>query len=232
MSLAASLPDAGGWSRRGTENDSDLDTDPAAAIGVLRGRAWAVLTGAGISTDSGIPDYRGPTSIRATPMQYGEFVSSAEAQRRYWARSFLGWRRIGQARPNDGHKALVRAGGRRTDRRDHPERRRPARCCRQFHGDQPARRDRGSGLPRLRRPRVAASRSRSTGWAQSRSRRTADAGARRAPAGRRRRGPRVARLRPGSVPHLRRQAQARRGVLRRAGAQGTGRERLPAGRRR
>jgi NAD-dependent SIR2 family protein deacetylase len=82
--------------------------DPAAAIAdLLRGRVWAVLTGAGISTDSGIPDYRGPTSIRATPMQYGEFVSSAEAQRRYWARSFLGWRRIGQARPNAGHKSLV-----------------------------------------------------------------------------------------------------------------------------
>jgi NAD-dependent SIR2 family protein deacetylase len=91
----------------GTEKDSERD--PAAAIAeVLRGRTWIVLTGAGISTDSGIPDYRGPTSIRATPMQYGEFVSSAEAQRRYWARSFLGWRRIGQARPNDGHKALVR----------------------------------------------------------------------------------------------------------------------------
>ena len=60
-----------------------------------------------MSTDSGIPDYRGPTSVRATPMQYGEFVSSIEAQRRYWARSFLGWRRIGHAQPNDGHLALV-----------------------------------------------------------------------------------------------------------------------------
>jgi NAD-dependent SIR2 family protein deacetylase len=92
----------------GTGTGRDLGTDPAAAAAnLLRGRVWAVLTGAGISTDSGIPDYRGPTSIRAAPMQYGEFVSSAEAQRRYWARSFLGWRRIGQARPNDGHKALV-----------------------------------------------------------------------------------------------------------------------------
>ena len=78
-----------------------------AAAELLRGRSWVALTGAGISTDSGIPDYRGPTSIRATPMQYSEFVGSADAQRRYWARSYLGWRRIGRAEPNPGHRALA-----------------------------------------------------------------------------------------------------------------------------
>jgi len=78
-----------------------------AAADLLRGRTWVALSGAGMSTDSGIPDYRGPTSVRATPMQYGEFLSSTEAQRRYWARSFLGWRRIGQAQPNEGHRVLV-----------------------------------------------------------------------------------------------------------------------------
>jgi NAD-dependent SIR2 family protein deacetylase len=60
-----------------------------------------------MSTDSGIPDYRGPTSVRANPMQYSEFIGSIDAQRRYWARSFLGWRRIGHARPNTGHRALA-----------------------------------------------------------------------------------------------------------------------------
>ena len=83
-----------------------LDTAEAAAE-LLRGRSWVVLSGAGVSTDSGIPDYRGPTSVRATPMQFSEFVGSREAQQRYWARSYLGWRQIGQAEPNAGHRALV-----------------------------------------------------------------------------------------------------------------------------
>ena len=79
----------------------------AEAADLLRGRSWVALTGAGMSTDSGIPDYRGPTSIRATPMQFSEFVGSTDAQQRYWARSYLGWHRIGQARPNAGHRALA-----------------------------------------------------------------------------------------------------------------------------
>jgi NAD-dependent SIR2 family protein deacetylase len=77
------------------------------AAELIRGRSWVALTGAGMSTDSGIPDYRGPTSARATPMQYSEFVGSTEAQQRYWARSYLGWRRIGHAQPNAGHRALA-----------------------------------------------------------------------------------------------------------------------------
>jgi NAD-dependent SIR2 family protein deacetylase len=68
------------------------------------------LTGAGISTESGIPDYRGPTGARrrTTPMTYQTFVADPIARRRYWARSHLGWRTIAAARPNAGHVAVTR----------------------------------------------------------------------------------------------------------------------------
>jgi NAD-dependent SIR2 family protein deacetylase len=68
-----------------------------------------VLSGAGLSTESGIPDYRGPTGLarRATPMTYQAFTGSAAARRRYWARSHLGWRHMARAAPNDGHRAVA-----------------------------------------------------------------------------------------------------------------------------
>ncbi|KAI8999958.1 DHS-like NAD/FAD-binding domain-containing protein [Gaertneriomyces semiglobifer] len=70
-----------------------------------------ILTGAGVSTDSGIPDYRGPRGVYVKnknfkPIQYQEFVSNEGTRRRYWARSFLGWPRISQAKPNTTHYAL------------------------------------------------------------------------------------------------------------------------------
>ena len=80
----------------------------APAIALLRGRPLVVLTGAGLSTDSGIPDYRGPGSPSRTPMTYQEFVSGPVARQRYWARSHLGWGRMRHADPNPGHHALAR----------------------------------------------------------------------------------------------------------------------------
>ena len=78
------------------------------ALALLRSRPLVVLTGAGLSTDSGIPDYRGPGSPARTPMTYQEFVSGPEARQRYWARSHLGWGRMKGAEPNPGHLALAR----------------------------------------------------------------------------------------------------------------------------
>lgn len=87
---------------------SHTDQQIADVLHSMPAHDWVVLTGAGVSTDSGLPDYRGPTSPKRTPMTIQQFRASAQNRRHYWARSFLGWDKILHTHPGPAHRELVR----------------------------------------------------------------------------------------------------------------------------
>ena len=78
-----------------------------AAVDLLAGKEIAFLTGAGLSTDSGIPDYRGEGAPVRNPMTFAQYLADDDYRKRYWAGSHLGWKRFAGARPNAGHVALA-----------------------------------------------------------------------------------------------------------------------------
>ena len=114
MTASASVQKTGlARSNSSKSQKTGLLTGPSrAAIELLTERGFVALTGAGMSTDSGIPDYRGPQALARTggrtPMTYQEFRSGPRAQQRYWARAYVGWALMRDALPNDGHHALAR----------------------------------------------------------------------------------------------------------------------------
>ncbi len=128
MAEKQGTPDVGGWFRTarvgravqpakswGAPDDASFGLesptgDVRAAVESLRGRPTMVLTGAGTSTASGLPDYRGRGAIPRAPMTYQEFVSSDSSRRHYWARSTVGWPSFRVAQPNRVHELVAQLG--------------------------------------------------------------------------------------------------------------------------
>lgn len=97
------------WRKAGGRTTLCGMSDTALQDFIGRHRRIFVLTGAGVSTGSGIPDYRDREGHwkRTQPVTYQAFMGEAATRRRYWARSLLGWQRMSTARPNDTHRALA-----------------------------------------------------------------------------------------------------------------------------
>ena len=85
------------------------DPGPRELAAMLTGRRVVVLTGAGVSTESGIPDYRSPEALQRVrkPIQGPEFARSAALRKRYWARAMAGWERFRRAEPGAAHRAIA-----------------------------------------------------------------------------------------------------------------------------
>lgn len=109
MTLTPRRAAAGAYGRGLLEADVGPTPVPVGdLVPILRRHRWTVLSGAGMSTASGIPDYRGPDGTRRVqPMTIQEFRGSATARRRYWARSYVGWPRFAAAGPNAAHRAVT-----------------------------------------------------------------------------------------------------------------------------
>lgn len=89
-------------------SEPGADQNVAELARVLAQGDVVVLTGAGVSTDSGIPAYRDEEGRwkQSAPMQFRDFVGTPLARQRYWARSMVGWARMARAEPNPAHRAL------------------------------------------------------------------------------------------------------------------------------
>lgn len=160
-------------------------------VDLLRGRRVVVLAGAGCSTESGIPDYRGPEGSLRTrkPVQYQEFVRSEEARTRYWARSTVGWPRFSAARPNAAHRALAAledagaVAGVITQNVDGLHHAAGSRCVVELHGSLASVRCLACGLAVARGEWQERLRTLNAVWAERLARRTAEGDVESAPDG-------------------------------------------------